>query len=465
MKNKKWYEWMLTGVYFAMIVVCVLLNLSPGQRESVSNIIVNAAMFVIVGVIFLNCDINCFAPLDAMIDDLNAASQRIRRDALNARDYLWKQYEQNKAELFENDRLRAAYDDYKFELDRMSGTDIYYKCGIEDYINDDLMDLVIHRNQLNQVAGALTGLGILGTFIGLSLGLQSFSTGSTAEITNSIAPLMSGIKVAFHTSIYGMIFSLCFNYVYKRKLGESEQAVSNFLSLYTKYVLPDTSNDGTNRIVSFLKQQTRATKGISDSVAAELEKVVAPQFERLNETITGFANMATRSQMEALQQVVHAFVQEMNRSMGSAFNELSETVERQYQSQQQNALLMQNVIKETAARAGDLGEINRLTSALVNDLNQYSKNVHAVQTEIERNITSLSMQNDTNQLLLKQEQQGIQDMAELAKSFSEATDRLGALVRQSDQNNEEYMKRLTEAVHELKTTLERLPRGTRKLFG
>ena len=52
MKNKKWYEWMLTGVYFAMIIVCVLLNLTPGQRESISNIIVNAAMFVIVGVIF-----------------------------------------------------------------------------------------------------------------------------------------------------------------------------------------------------------------------------------------------------------------------------------------------------------------------------------------------------------------------------------------------------------------------------
>ena len=83
MKNKKWYEWMLTAVYFAMVVVCVLLNLMPGQREGLSNIIVNVAMFVIVGIIFLNCDINCFAPLDAMIDDLNAAAARIRRDALD----------------------------------------------------------------------------------------------------------------------------------------------------------------------------------------------------------------------------------------------------------------------------------------------------------------------------------------------------------------------------------------------
>jgi predicted RND superfamily exporter protein len=100
----------------------------------------------------------------------------------------------------------------------------------------------------------------------------------------------------------------------------------------------------------------------------------------------------------------------------------------------------------------------------VNDLNQYSRNVNAVQTEIERNITSLSMQNDTNQLLLKQEQQGIKDMEALAKTFAEATDRIGGLIRQSDRNNEEYMKRLTEAVQELKTSLERQPSRGRRLF-
>ena len=61
----------------------------------------------------------------------------------------------------------------------------YYKCDIEEYINFNLIDTVIHRNRMNQVAGVMTGLGILGTFIGLSIGLQSFNTGSTAEITNS----------------------------------------------------------------------------------------------------------------------------------------------------------------------------------------------------------------------------------------------------------------------------------------
>ena len=99
-----------------------------------------------------------------------------------------------------------------------------YRCDIEDFINSDMADVITHRTLTAQIPGALTGLGILGTFIGLSFGLQNFATGSTEEITGSIATLMSGIKVAFHTSIYGMVFSLIFNYVSKRKRAELEAA-------------------------------------------------------------------------------------------------------------------------------------------------------------------------------------------------------------------------------------------------
>ena len=87
-----------------------------------------------------------------------------------------------------------------------------FKCKIDDYINRDTVDQIMNKNLLNLIPGVMTGLGILGTFIGLSFGLQNFNTGSSGEIAESIAPLMSGIKVAFHTSVFGMILSLFFNY-------------------------------------------------------------------------------------------------------------------------------------------------------------------------------------------------------------------------------------------------------------
>lgn len=76
---------------------------------------------------------------------------------------------------------------------------------ISDYINYELLDRIIKKEYSEQISGAMTGLGILGTFIGLTFGLNEFNLGSdinTEEMMVSISGLMSGIKTAFMTSIY-----------------------------------------------------------------------------------------------------------------------------------------------------------------------------------------------------------------------------------------------------------------------
>ena len=70
-----------------------------------------------------------------------------------------------------------------------------------------------------QIPGVMTGLGILGTFIGLTLGLSRFSLGSdidTSLMQTSISGLLEGIKTAFITSIFGVVYSLLFNFFYKK---------------------------------------------------------------------------------------------------------------------------------------------------------------------------------------------------------------------------------------------------------
>ena len=48
MQNRRWYEWLLTLTYIAMVGLCVGLNLTTGQKEGMANLIVNAVMFLIV---------------------------------------------------------------------------------------------------------------------------------------------------------------------------------------------------------------------------------------------------------------------------------------------------------------------------------------------------------------------------------------------------------------------------------
>ena len=401
MQNRKWYEWLLTITYIAMVALCVALNFTTGQREGLANIIVNGVMFLIVGLIFLNCEINSFFPMNRIIADLHRATEKIRGDALNSHQFLWEPYKQSSVELFEDKYLQEAFQDYRFELNRITNSDkAYYKCDIEDYINTTIVDSVMHRNVLNQVAGAMTGLGILGTFIGLSLGLQHFSTGSTAEVTNSIAPLMDGIKVAFHTSIYGMVFSLVFNYVYKRKLDEAENAIADFIDAYKKYVLPDTTTDGINKLMELQQQQVTAVRRMTDRVSEDLTKIMEPQFDRMNQTITDFGNMATRSQTEALNQVVNEFIREMNRSLGGTFLQLNESFNKAYASQQKNEQLLggiqqraemnQQVLYQEQEYLTDLAQYRQSLSEASAALHAQLQQQEALMTDLRRVLNQMN---------------------------------------------------------------------------
>lgn len=428
MQNRKWYEWLLTFTYFAMIALCAGLNMTSVQKEGTANLIVNGVLFLIVGIIFLNCELHSFAPMNRVIADLTGATEKIRNDAMNAHEFLWEPYKSSGVELFREKQLQDAFQDYVFELNRITDTEkAYYKCDIEDYINAGMVDRVMHRNLLNQVAGVMTGLGILGTFIGLSLGLQHFNTGTTAEVTNSISPLMDGIKVAFHTSIYGMIFSLVFNYAYKRKLDEGENAVEDFINAYKKYVLPDTTTDGINKLMELQQEQVAAIGSMTDRMAKELDRLVEPQFSRMNHTITEFGALATQSQKEALGAVVNEFIREMNRSLGTTFLQLNEMFNRAYNAQQQNGQLIQNV----SAQADE----NR------------------------RAIEDVKGQSEMNMQIMSQEQEYLTDLAQYRQSLADASEALKAeLDRQAYlmKRQESIMEQQSEMIGELKEMMRQM---------
>ena len=418
-----------------MVGLCVGLNLTTGQKEGMANLIVNAVMFLIVGLIFLSCERNCFLPMNRIIEDLEEASEKIRNDAMNSHQFLWEPYNNSKVELFQEPRLRQQFQDYLFELNRIDNTEkAYYKCDIGDYINTGLVDSVMHRNILNQVAGVMTGLGILGTFIGLSLGLQHFSTGTTAEVTNSIAPLMDGIKVAFHTSIYGMVFSLVFNFTYKCKLEEAEDAVEEFLDVYKKYVLPDTTTDGINKFMELQQQQVTAVETMTDRVTENLNRIMDPQFEKLNGVITDFSHVATRNQTEALRSVTAAFVKEMDATMGSTFTRLNTVLQRAEQAQRQNADLLEELHAQSEEHRRDLSA----TRVYLQDLDRYRQSLSEASEVIDAQL-------EKQQILADETKRAIQEMNRtFAESFGQA---------------EENLERTAEAAETIRDTVEIMQRS------
>jgi hypothetical protein len=267
-----------------MLVICIFLNITNDSIDTAS-VLVNAAMFIIVGLIFIFA-YKRMARIDTIGEDFHIAISYIKQDYAKKKGLLWDEYKtDSRYGIFNESHLRNTYIDYVDEMNRLEKeAPNKYRCDIEDFINYQLIDDVVEKGRLSLIPGAMTGLGILCTFIGLSLGLQAFNTGSAEEIANSIGPLMDGIKVAFHTSIYGMIFSLTFNLIFKTVTEKAYQKLDEFIAEFKRYVCPDAHYDNESSELEYQRQQieaiTKAQRSLEDSIVPYLKNLCEMQQEQ-----------------------------------------------------------------------------------------------------------------------------------------------------------------------------------------
>jgi len=123
----------------------------------------------------------------------------------------------------------------KVQAQRDSGQAL---ADIEDYFNDDILGLKSWQNVVLQIPGTLTGLGILGTFIGLIVGIQGIGFSSVNAALSSVQTLLSGIQVAFYTSISGVILSVVFNITYRITWNIMMRNMGLFIDEFHKNVIP-----------------------------------------------------------------------------------------------------------------------------------------------------------------------------------------------------------------------------------
>lgn len=91
-----------------------------------------------------------------------------------------------------------------------------------------------------QIPGTLTGLGILGTFVGLLLGLRNISFVTVEAALGSVQSILAGIDTAFYTSIAGVILSILFNIINNVLRNIMNRETGLFLEEFHKTVIPTT---------------------------------------------------------------------------------------------------------------------------------------------------------------------------------------------------------------------------------
>ena len=156
--------------------------------------------------------------------------------------------------LFHQKQLDRIFNEYKVKVSAQKDAhDIL--SDIEDYISQDTLYLSTWQNVVMQIPGTLTGLGILGTFVGLVSGIHSIGFSSVEAALDSIATLLSGIEAAFYTSISGVILSIVFNILNRMTWNIMIREYGVFVDVFHKTVIPSAEEQ-------MRRQQTLDMRGI-----------------------------------------------------------------------------------------------------------------------------------------------------------------------------------------------------------
>lgn len=291
--------------------------------------------FAFLGIMVLICLVGMIAGFGRMSRLENAfedASDEIDR-TFGGLDAVGGEVHSIPRELFGNEVLDAKYGEFlAFVKKSQSGL-----ADIEDYVNEEEVDAMIGKRLIEIIPDVLTSLGILGTFIGLVVGLKNFEPSNYEAMTMSVSSLVDGIKVAFLTSIYGISFSLVFSYGTKAAYASVMESLRKFLDKFHSMVIPSAEAETRNIMVNYQEEQTAAitkmTEQFSEHLANSFEKVITPSFRKMNTSMDVLTETMAKGQEEMMTGLLDDFLSKMNNSFNMQFENFNIALEEMTKAQ------------------------------------------------------------------------------------------------------------------------------------
>lgn len=218
------------------------------------------------------------------------------------------------------------------------GFAIYYETIISR-TKDPSSRKFVNYYQLESMPGTFVTIGLLGTCIGIVLGLFGFNT-DTAHIKSSVNELLEGLRLAFIVTILGLIFSL----IYKRR-------VNHILNKFGDIQPPDSPEFLEMKQTNIhLADLTRGISALNRAFSDDLISKIQESNKKLADNLSKFGkNLATSNHdalIEALQEVIEDLNSGFRDTLGllvkQNFSELTNSIESLNNWQKENKAYIEN---------------------------------------------------------------------------------------------------------------------------
>lgn len=373
----------------------------------------------------------------------------------------------------------------------------------EDYFHsENLAGEILHNRVINLVPGTLTALGVLGTFLGLTIGLSGLTLGDEADINQlrgGIQQLINGASTAFITSLAGVSLSIVAG-TFKssverqsiRKIGQlqtaideafvrqaPEQSLVNIMdtsaeSLQALQTLHERIGDQFQSSMQGLvhDMQSAVTSAISTALAPAMDSLVdstskqsSAVFEELvGKFATSFEGIGN-AQAVQLNQASDSLNNSISTVVGQ-FGEMLETFKNQQNSNQQEANKSTENYREQLTELLSLADTQRSESTA--SIEQLSKMLSDVTSSLASSSEDLIT---ISSAFKESSQKASGDVLQMSNNLKSAAIQVSSVAEHQKQSLEQlnahtdHLTQLQHQIRELSSHLESAVNASAESFG
>lgn len=428
---------------------------------------VSFVIFMVIIGIFIYYLKSCYLKIKNTREVLSSVNERLSCfDAMNASD----NYENIRGLFLEQSVLKYNWLGYQktlFFMEAEYKKVVYSTVDSDEYFNADNIVGFVNLSFWNNLGSIFTGIGILGTFAGLSIGLSSIDLQNISN--KEIAALVSGMNTAFFTSLVGILAAIIFNFLHKNLMENLNATIKKlndnlegfFISKNTEQLLAMNYEQNI--------EQSRQFKSFSDSLAVSIgdaleEKLSTSDFadniKNMDITMSEMSNFMTQ---ELSGVIGNAIYKQVNEHMLPVFINLQESIDRLSTSGQSAIAdgIKNGASEELTAFASTLQEMSSNLQNVMENMQKTSGSVNDdLSTAINRVIDRMEKQGESLQSVGNQVAEDLKNtvttlVAEIGKQQS-------GMMGTSAQINDELKNSLATMIESIQVSIISIAEETKK---
>ena len=327
--------------------------------------------------------------------------------------------------------------------------------NVEDYINEETVIDGPGRSKLSEaLPGVQVSLGFLGTLLGLSLALSEMNSVDASTITSSMNTLLSSMKYAFLTSIFGVVASISFTLITRAVHSKAQNVLIEFYNALAKYagVL---SVDPMTQVAIYQQEQTGLLKQLCQTLTPE-------NIRQVFEPVTKAVDLSCENQQKLMNEVAEAYIDKLNSAMNGQLAALSQTIQDTCRYQEKTIRTVSEALVDFAQTAKTMREAQQESYQLLNNFDRLI-------TRSEGALTDVSNAQQQNTAVLNAQTECIDALNDLSARIQAQIQRMesavGDLTENAEALNASSALALKEAGGALKNAAQEISQTMNKARG